>query len=395
MALAPQPLTVTELTRRIKVSLETSFSSVVIQGEVSNFKRHTSGHIYFTLKDETAQIAAVIWRSRAPALTLLPDDGMKVIVTGRITLYELRGSYQIEVSSLRPAGIGELQVTFEHLKRKLEAEGLFEAAHKKSLPDFPQRIGIVTSPTGAALQDMLNILRRRFPVVEVILRPAIVQGIEAADDIAGAIEELNQAGNIDALIVGRGGGSLEDLWAFNEERVARAIFDSRIPVVSAVGHETDFTIADFVADLRAPTPSAAAELVVPDGKTILERVRASLYTLNQRIDDIVKDRYRQVHHLVRSHAFNKPIDLLRQRSQRVDELDRRLSSALTHRLRLLKSSSESLHHRISALDPKLVLRRGYTMIHRGDQLVGSAVLLNADDEINIEFYDGTVRSKVR
>jgi exodeoxyribonuclease VII large subunit len=394
MALEPLALTVTEINRRIKHSLESSFSAVVIQGEISNFKRHTSGHIYLTLKDEASQISAVLWRSRAPILTFQPEDGMKVVVTGRVTVYELRGSYQIEVSSIRPLGIGELQMAFEYLKRKLAAEGLFDAEHKKSLPEYPSRIGIVTSPTGAALQDMLNILRRRFPAVEVILRPTIVQGSAAADDIVRAVEDLNRLGSIDVMIVGRGGGSIEDLWAFNEEKVARAIFNSNVPVVSAIGHEIDFTIADFVSDLRAPTPSAAAELVVRDRGALLANVRDYWYTIHEAVTAMLNDRKEHVRNLLRSYSFNRPIDLLRQHSQRVDELDRGLSSAISHRLALLKSLSQALHHRIAALDPGLVLQRGYAIVYRGDEIVSAANRLHADDEIDIKFRDGTVSSKV-
>jgi exodeoxyribonuclease VII large subunit len=394
MALEPLALTVTELTRRIKHSLEGSFSSVVIQGEISNFKRHSSGHVYFTLKDETSQIAAVLWRSRAPILTFRPEDGMKVVVTGRVTVYEVRGSYQIEVSSIRPVGIGELQMAFEYLKRKLAAEGLFDAEHKKLLPEYPSRIAIVTSPTGAALQDMLTVLRRRFPAVEVILRPTIVQGGAAADDIVRAIEELNQVGRINVMIIGRGGGSIEDLWPFNEERVARAIFNSKIPIVTAIGHEIDFTIADFVSDLRAPTPSAAAELVVRDRRSVLANVRDYWYTIHETVTAMLNGSKEHVRHLLRSYSFNRPIDLLRQYSQRVDELDRGLSSAISHRLALLKAMSQDLHHRITALDPELVLRRGYAIVYKGDEIVGTANRLHSNDEIDIKFRDGTVPSKV-
>ncbi|MEK7671074.1 MAG: exodeoxyribonuclease VII large subunit, partial [Bacteroidota bacterium] len=236
-------LTVTELTKRIKQTLETGFSSVTIEGEISNFKFHSSGHMYFALKDSGATISAVIWRSRVPFLSFTPEDGMKVVATGRITVYEVRGNYQIDITSMRPLGVGELQVAFEKLKRKLAAESLFDEEHKKPLPEFPERIGIVTSETGAALQDMLHILRRRFPAVEVILYPVRVQGAGAGNEIAQAIADFNRFGEVDVLIVGRGGGSLEDLWAFNEEVVARAIYKSKIPIISAVGHEIDFTIA--------------------------------------------------------------------------------------------------------------------------------------------------------
>ncbi len=394
MALEPLALTVSEITRRIKHSLESSFGSVVVQGEISNLKRHTSGHIYFTLKDEASQISAVLWRSRAHVLSFPADDGMKVIVTGRLTVYEVRGAYQIEVSSIRPLGIGELQIAFEYLKRKLAAEGLFDPEHKKSLPEYPERIGVVTSPTGAALHDILNILRRRFPGVEVILRPTVVQGSGAAGDIIEALEELNHAEGIDVILLGRGGGSIEDLWAFNEEGVARAIFNSKVPIVSAVGHEIDFTIADFVADLRAPTPSAAAELVVRDRKDVLAKVHEYWYTIHELQTTMLNHRKEHVRNLLHTYSFNKPIDLLRQHSQRVDDLERGLSSAVSHRLALLKSSSMSLDHRVAALDPNLVLKRGYTIVYKWGQVISSSARLRPNDEIDIKFSDGMVPSKV-
>ena len=394
MALEPLALTVSEITRRIKHSLETSFGSVVVQGEISNFKRHTSGHIYFTLKDDASQISGVLWRSRAHVLSFPAEDGMKVIVTGRLTVYEVRGAYQIEVSSIRPVGVGELQIAFEYLKRKLAAEGLFDPDHKRPLPEFPERIGIVTSPTGAALHDILNILRRRFPGIEVVFRPTLVQGSGAASDVAEAIEDLNRLGNIDVILLARGGGSIEDLWAFNEEGVARAIYNSRVPIVSAVGHEIDFTIADFVADLRAPTPSAAAELVVRDRRAILDNVRDYWYTMHESLTTMLMQRKEHVRHLLHTYSFNKPIDLLRQYSQRVDELDRGLSSAVSHRLALLKASSISLDHRIVALDPGLVLKRGYTMVSMGGKVISSARRLKHEDEIEIKFSDGVIPSRV-
>jgi exodeoxyribonuclease VII large subunit len=394
MVTDPTLLTVSEITRQIKQRLESGFPLVSIQGEVSNFKRHTSGHLYFTLKDDAAQISAVMWRSRASFLSFVPEDGMKIIVNGRVTVYEVRGNYQVEVGSMRPLGVGELQLAFEYLKRKLAGEGLFDSDHKKPLPEFPERIGIITSPTGAALQDMLNVLRRRFPGVEVILRPVKVQGAGAPKDIANAIDELNAFAGVDLLIVARGGGSLEDLWAFNEEIVARAIYASRIPVVSAVGHEIDFTIADFVADLRAPTPSAAAELVVKDRMALLDIVRDNWYTLNDRLLEMLRYRKENILHLLKSYSFNKPIDLLRQFSQRVDELDRRMAGHMEHRLALIKASTDSIHRRALALDPNLVLKRGYTIVYKDERIVGSSKPLNPQDAIDIKFHDGVVRSTV-
>jgi exodeoxyribonuclease VII large subunit len=387
-------LTVSELTYRIKHVLETGFSLVGVQGEISNFKRHSSGHIYFTLKDESAQISAVLWRSRAGDLQFEPEDGMKVIVRGRITVYEVRGQYQIEVISIRPLGVGELQLAFERLKDKLMAEGLFSPEHKKPLPEFPQRIGIVTSPTGAALQDMLNILRRRFPSVEVILSPVRVQGPGASADIARAITEFNEYGNVDVLIVGRGGGSLEDLWSFNEENVARSIYASKIPVVSAVGHEVDFTIADFVADLRAPTPSAAAELVVKDAHAVVEIIRNNWYTMHATVLKLLKHHKESIRHLLKSYSFNKPLDLLRQLSQRADELDRIMTASMTHRLEMLRSRSDALYRRILALSPASIMSRGYVIVYKDRTVVSSSKKLHAPDEIELAFHDGVVRSIV-
>jgi len=387
-------LTVSELTHRIKRVVESGFPSVYLQGEVSNFKRHTSGHAYFTLKDENAQISAVLWRSRLQQLLFVPEDGAKIIICGRITVYEPRGNYQIEVLSIRPVGIGELQMAFEYLKRKLAAEGLFDSEHKQSLPPYPERIGVVTSPTGAALHDILNVLRRRFPGVEVVLRPTKVQGVEAAADIADAIQEFNTYGKVDVLIVGRGGGSLEDLWAFNEEVVARAIFQSTIPIISAVGHDVDFSIADFVADLRAPTPSSAAELVVRDRLALLDTLRNYWYTMHQTVTQMVIDRKGQIRHLLSSYSFNKPIDLLRQHSQRVDELDRSMAAGVAHRVALVRAHADALRYRIKALDPQLTLKRGYAIVSKNDAIVSSATMLHVNDAIDIRFHDGSVGSTV-
>jgi exodeoxyribonuclease VII large subunit len=285
-------------------------------------------------------------------------------------------------------------MAFEYLKRKLAAEGLFDADHKKPLPEYPERIGIVTSQTGAALQDTLNIIRRRLPSVELILKPVRVQGPGAAEEIADAIYEFNDYGRVDVLIVGRGGGSLEDLWAFNEEIVARAIYASKIPVVSAVGHEIDFTIADFVADLRAPTPSAAAELVVRDRAVLLDKVRDSWYTIQESMLQMLSFHKGNIRHLIRSYSFNKPVDLLRQFSQRLDEIDRGMAASIAHRFALVQSNTNALHHRLVALDPQLTLKRGYTIVHKDQKIIDSSTVLHAEDVIDIKFHDGEVRSTV-
>ncbi|MBU1298470.1 MAG: exodeoxyribonuclease VII large subunit [Bacteroidetes bacterium] len=395
-------LSVSEITRQIKSVLETNFNDIIVQGEISNFKRHSSGHLYFTLKDENASLSAVMWRGRAAHLFFTPQDGMKVLARGSISVYEVRGSYQIDVISLQPLGIGELQVAFEKLKQKLAAEGLFDESHKKPLPEYPERIGIVTSPTGAAIQDMLNIISRRFPGVEIFLYPVKVQGVGAAEEIANAICDFNEYKKsdsrkfgVDVLIVGRGGGSIEDLWAFNEEIVARAIFASKIPVVSAVGHEIDFTIADFVADLRAPTPSAAAELVVPNRFELIENIRNFHYTIKRNLEERVIDGRELIDNILSSYAFNSPKDRMRQYSQRLDEFDRLIRIKIAHKLLLVKQNLKQVTHRIESLDSGLVLKRGYAIVYKDSRLVDSAFKIEHGDDIGIKFKDGTVDATVK
>jgi exodeoxyribonuclease VII large subunit len=335
-----------------------------------------------------------MWRSRAASLKFVPEDGMLVVLSGRLTLYEPRGAYQIDAVSMRPVGVGELQKAFDLLRTKLAAEGLFDVDRKRALPALPESIGIVTSPTGAVIQDMKNVLRRRFPGVRVVLVPVRVQGVGAAEEIAGAIRDLNRFGNVDVIIVARGGGSLEDLWAFNEEPVARAIAASRIPVVSAVGHESDVTIADFAADMRAPTPSAAAELVVPDRRELLENVANSWYRMRDTVHELLSGHRERVHHLLNSYAFNTPIDLLRRHTQRVDELERTLTTALRHSMALTVARQTSLAQRLRALDPRSALKRGFAIVRKGGHIVSSRSGLGADDRLDIEFQDGTIRSKI-
>jgi exodeoxyribonuclease VII large subunit len=387
-------LTVSELTRRIKKILETGFPGILVGGELSNVKLHSSGHLYFTLKDESAQLPGVMWRSRVPSLSFVPADGMKVVVSGRITVYEVRGAYQIEASAIRPLGVGDLQIAFEKLKQQLAAEGLFELARKKKLPVFPERIGIVTSSTGAALHDMLNVLRRRSPWISIVFRPTRVQGQGAAEDIAAAIREFNEFGHVDLLIVGRGGGSLEDLWAFNEEIVARAIAASRLPVVSAVGHEIDFTIADFVADLRAPTPSAAAELAVPDRNALLDTLRGNWYNLHQLALNRVDLHRGNIRNFLNSYSFNRPLELFRRWSQRRDELERSLHVSSRHSVERASARYRELQNRILAMNPDLMLRRGYAVISREGRIIGSRALLAEGDTVEIRFHDGTTPSRI-
>ncbi len=350
--------------------------------------------MYFTLKDEGAALSAVLWRSRVGSLGFSPEDGVKVVVRGDITVYPPRGNYQIDVQAMQPLGIGELQREFERLKKQLMAEGLFDEKRKKPIPHYPSRIGIITSPTGAALQDIITVISRRFPAVELLIAPVRVQGTGAAEEIAGAIAMMNEFRGADVLIVGRGGGSLEDLWPFNEEIVARAIAASQIPIISAVGHEVDFSISDFVADLRAPTPSAAAELVVPDRRTILETLRNYRYTINDTMGSIIDRLRERVAQIVGSYAFNRPVDVLRQYSQHHDELERRLHSSFVHGYRLTQHRAQALCQRMEALNPDLVLKRGYALVRKEDMIVKSRSELRHDDVLTIQFHDGKIITRV-
>jgi exodeoxyribonuclease VII large subunit len=394
MAEAPAPLSVSALTYRIKQSLESGFTSLRVEGELSNCKFATSGHFYFVLKDDRAQIAGVMWRSKVDGLAIAPADGMKVLVAGRLTVYEVRGVYQLDASSIRPLGVGELQAAFERLKSKLEAEGLFGEGRKKPIPGFPERIGIVTSPTGAALQDMLRAIRGRYPAVEVVLAPVRVQGAGAAEEIAEAIAQLNRLGGVEVLIVARGGGSLEDLWAFNEETVARAIAASKVPVISGVGHEVDVTIADLVADIRATTPTQAALLALPDRAALLENLRELCYTMRENAGTLLRSHRRDIATILKSYAFNRPVDLLRQFTQRRDDLSRTLVTSVTHDLALRKSRLTALRQRLDALGPDHVLRRGYAIVRKQGTAVQSRAALRPGDAIETTFHDGAVRSTV-
>ncbi|MGB2797906.1 MAG: exodeoxyribonuclease VII large subunit, partial [Phycisphaerae bacterium] len=321
---AEAPETVWELTRRIQTTLEDGFPQVWVVGEVSNFKRHTSGHVFFTLKDERASLRCVIWKSAAERLRHEIADGLEVEAKGHLSVFEKAGNYQLYVSSIKPRGVGALEVAFRRLKEKLEKEGLFDPARKRPLPRFPRRVGIVTSPTGAAVRDILHVLARRWPAVEIVLAPALVQGLGAAAEIVRGIRWLNRLRSIDVIIIGRGGGSLEDLWPFNEESVARAVYASDVPVVSAVGHETDFSISDFVADVRAPTPSAAAEIVVPDSREVL----AALAMLGRRMARHVRHRLERLGDRLalaaRSRFFVHPEELALARAQELEDLAARL-----------------------------------------------------------------------
>ncbi len=348
--------TVTQLNARIRELLTAAFSSIWVEGEVSNFKEAQSGHLYFTLKDDSAQVRCVCFRNSAMRLKFRPEDGLKARVRGSISVYEPRGEYQIYVEHIEPVGVGELQLAFEQLKKKLGEEGLFDVARKKPLPMLPGRIGVITSTSGAALRDILRILRRRFPNVRVLIYPVRVQGEGAAAEIAAALKFFTVRNAADVLILARGGGSLEDLWAFNEEKVARAIAASQIPVISAVGHETDFTIADFVADVRASTPSAAAEIVVQTREAFDNHIRQLVQSLGERVQYTILEQRNRLHELFARRAWRRPEEILRQHRQRTDEFSLRLGEALRVRLDRLRKRFIDARARIASFDLRTRLK---------------------------------------
>ena len=388
-------LKVRDLTRLVKGVLEESFPSVVVEGEISNFKRHMpSGHLYFTLKDEEAQVRCVMWRSDAAKVRFEVSDGMKVIVKGRVSLYEPRGDFQLYAVDLVPAGQGALQLAFEQLKKKLEDEGLFDEERKREIPEFPSRIGVVTSLEGAAVRDIISIISRRFPAVEVVIYPVKVQGDGAAEEIARAIRDFNKLSTVDVLIVGRGGGSLEDLWAFNEEVVARSIFDSAIPVISAVGHQVDYTIADFVADVRAATPSAAAELIVPDRQEVVAGVQSEVRTMGRLIEQKIYGLTLELDKLSHHYALQQPSSLVDQKSQLADELTRRLETETQHYVDVTGQKLIAVDSHLNALNPSAVLKRGYAFVESSTGIISSVRDVEAGDSATIHLHDGTLESQI-
>jgi exodeoxyribonuclease VII large subunit len=362
--------TVAEITSAVKGTIEEAFPSVWVEGEISNFTHHSSGHMYFSLKDEKAQLRSVFFRGENRLLRFRPEDGMKVRAFGSLTVYEKSGQYQLLVRRLLPVGMGELEVAFRQLVERLEKEGLFEPERKKRLPRFPARVCVITSPTGAAIHDIIRVLATRFPV-DLLLYPVRVQGEGAAEEIAAALDRMNEAGGVDLLLIGRGGGSLEDLWAFNEEIVARAIARSRIPVLSAVGHEVDVTIADMVADLRAATPSAAAELLVPGREEIAELLRTRGERLGARAREILRFWRERVGRFRESRALARPESLVREAAQRLDDQSRRLERATETLLARLRERLAGTSSTLRALDPEAVLDRGYCICRTAEG--GSAV----------------------
>lgn len=370
-------------------------ADVVLCGEISNFSGHyRSGHLYFTLKDELAAVKAVMFSRSASKLKFAPQDGMKVIVRGRVSVYERDGVYQIYIEDMQPDGAGALAVAFEQMKKRLEAEGLFAVDHKKKLPAFPERIGVVTSPTGAAVQDMLNVIGRRWPLATVVLCPVTVQGDAAAPEIVAAINEIDRKKACDVIIVGRGGGSIEDLWAFNDERLVRAVYACSVPIVSAVGHETDFTLCDFAADLRAPTPSAGAELVTPSlsqQKQLLASLQMNLHGFVTDKLNEEKERYRS---LVRMRSFASPEHFFDREKQLTDYLSQRLLNSYNNYLSERKHRLRMHIAKLDSMSPLKVLSRGYAAVYKDDTIVSSVDGLSVGNEISVAMSDGELSCKI-
>lgn len=437
-----QYLSVTALTKYIKRKFDADphLHHVLVKGEISNFKQHSSGHMYFTLKDDKARILAVMFARENRSMKFMPENGMQVLLSGEVSVYESSGQYQIYVKTMQPDGIGDLYLAFEQLKEKLDKEGLFSPEYKKPLPKYPHTVGVITSPTGAAVRDIITTIRRRYPVANILIIPALVQGDYAANSIVKAIQRANEMSEMDCLIVGRGGGSIEELWAFNEEAVARAIFASRIPIISAVGHETDFTIADFVADWRAPTPTGAAELAVPHIDELMER----LLTREARLIRVMKEKVttanRQLEQIERSHVLRNPHKLYEQKSEQLDKLSERLVRGAERRVLAKKEGFHHLNHRIEkrnpnellksaredrmrlekaltramtgilsakekdfkrmvstldALSPLKVMERGYSLLYDGDgNLAKSVKGFKKEDSVKVQLADGDLLCRV-
>ncbi|MBO5178849.1 MAG: exodeoxyribonuclease VII large subunit [Clostridia bacterium] len=393
----PTPLTVSQLNNYIKtlVDRDEFLNNVYIKGEISNFKRHYTGHLYFTLKDGDSLIKCVMFKTYTSYLKFEPQDGMAVLILGTVAVYERDGVYQIYAKGMEADGLGALHVAYEQLKEKLEAKGMFDEKYKKKIPTLPKSIGVVTSKTGSVIKDIINVTTRRFPRVNIKIFPAAVQGEGAAETIVSGIKYFNEMKNVDIIIIARGGGSLEDLWPFNEEITANAIFDSEIPVISAVGHETDFTIADFVADLRAPTPSAAGELAVPDINEInwkLANIKRNLVTLLNKKIEIMEQRYKRV---MNSVIFKNPASGIRQRAMSVDAYVQRIESAIQIKNKNVKINLTKLISKLDSLSPLKTLNRGYSIIQNQEKKVIKSVNdVKVGDKINLILTDGNVDAQV-
>jgi len=386
-------ITVTQLTRYIKrlFAYDSILSDVCVIGEISNFKLHSSGHMYFTLKDESSVIRCVMFRSQNQYLKFKPKDGLKVIVRGYVSIYEAGGSYHLYPEYMEPAGLGNLYLAFEQLKHKLEKEGLFKSEAKKKIPYLPGSIAVVTSPTGAVIRDIINVLFRRFPNAVLKLFPVQVQGDDAARQISCALDFINRHKAADVIILARGGGSLEELWPFNEEIVARSIYRSEIPVISAVGHETDFSISDFVADLRAPTPSAAAELVIPEKEVLVKYILDLRLRLKKAITNRIRCERLKLEQLMKSPAMRHPLDRINQRKMDLEIIRKNIAEAMKRRIEKEKGTLSVLCGKLDVLSPLTVLARGYSITMKDGNIIKSVRQVHNGDKLDIILSDGKIR----
>jgi len=392
-------LSVSQLNRYIKMNFDAdeNLANIFISGEISNFTNHyRTGHLYFTLKDDSAAVRVVMFNSSAKRLKFMPEDGMKVIARGRVSVYEASGQYQLYVDDMQPDGVGALNLAYEQLKEKLQKEGLFSELHKKPLPPYPEKVGVITSPTGAAVRDIINVLGRRFPYAEIVFCPVLVQGDGAHLQLTDAVNLFNSERAADVIIIGRGGGSIEDLWEFNDEGLARAVYNSEIPVISAVGHETDFTICDFVADMRAPTPSAAAELAVPDANELQYALSALKNRMFLNVSSGIADRRSRLEYLTSKGALKSPDEMLSNRSQRLDTAFSKMLSSYENRIGGKKVEFISAATALSKLDPMSVLMRGFAFVSdESGKNVYSSQALAKGDKINVRFHDGSAVCEVK
>lgn len=389
-------ITVSQLNGYLKRYFENNIhlQRVWIKGEISNFKKHYTGHLYLTLKDEGSVLKAIMFKGSTSSLKFTPDNGMRVIACGRVAVFERDGQYQLYIESMIPDGVGELYIAYEQLKEKLSKEGLFDESHKKDIPKYPTKVGVITSPTGAAVRDILNVLKRRYKLCDIIIYPAKVQGVGAGESVAKGIETFNKLNNVDVIIAGRGGGSIEDLWAFNEEKVAYAIYNSKIPIISAVGHETDFTIADFVADLRAPTPSAGAELAVPSSDELYEKLITSKSRLVTLLKNFTKLKRAQLESIVKKRAFSDYKSVLGDRRIALDNLLQQLLEQYNKNITAKKMSFAKILGKLEALNPISVLKRGFAVAKADNKAVKSVSDVKSGDKLTVTVSDGDINCTV-
>lgn len=390
------PITVSQLNDEIKHTLDSNFEFVYVTGEISNFKRvFPSGHCYFVLKDEASQISCNLWNFRFEQININIVDGITVNIKGRIKVYSPRGTYSIDIFEIENAGLGSLQTAFEKLKKKLAKEGLFDEKFKNPIPLFPETIAIITSETGAVIEDFKKIASRRYPLVKILLFPSLVQGAGSSDSICKSLRSVNNyKPEPDIIVIARGGGSIEDLWSFNEEKVARAVFNSKIPVVSAVGHETDYTICDFVSDLRAPTPSAAAEMILPDKNDLLERIEQIRYYLILTINNRLVTLKKSLENISKNYSFKRPKDILLTHKIKLDDYTNYLKKLLSDYIWNLKKKIEYDERILENISPQKILRRGYSFVEKEGKIVVSEKELETDDIVSINFYDGKKNANI-